>query len=71
VLLAFQVGDERIPLERTYGHAVSMDVHRNMPERVAGLLGEAGLSLVARLERAPEFRDKTPQAFLLARKPTD
>jgi SAM-dependent methyltransferase len=70
LLLAFQVGDERIALERAYGHAVAMDVYRNLPEQFVGLLGAAGLSLVARLERAPELRDKTPQAFLLARKPT-
>ena len=73
LLLAFQAGDE--PLHRTeaLGHPVSLVFHRRQPERVAELLGQAGLAVRARLVREPDdegaFTERTRQAFLLARKP--
>lgn len=69
LLLAFKVGDERVRLEHAYGHPVSLDVYRFPPDLVAELLGRAGLVEVARLVREPDEREKTPQGFLLARKP--
>jgi SAM-dependent methyltransferase len=73
VLLAFQVGDEPLRLTEALGHTVSLDFHRRQPDRVAGLLARAGLDVRARLVREPDgtggFTERTPQAFLLARKP--
>jgi SAM-dependent methyltransferase len=46
---------------------------RWQPDAVAGLLGQAGLQVQARVLREPDtdgdFPERTPQAFLLARKP--
>lgn len=69
LLLAFKVGDEKVRLEHAYGHAVSLDVHRFPPGRVAALLAEAGLDEVARLVREADETERTPQAFLMARRP--
>ncbi|MDT4946588.1 MAG: hypothetical protein QOH14_3321, partial [Pseudonocardiales bacterium] len=48
-LLAFQVGDERVHLERGFGHAVSLDIYRRSPDDVTDLLRAAGLVVFARL----------------------
>jgi SAM-dependent methyltransferase len=73
-LLAFQVGDEPVHLTQALGHQISVDVHRRQPDQVAALLEQAGLAVRARLVREPDdegdFPERTPQAFLLARKPT-
>lgn len=69
LLLAFKAGDERVHLDHAYGHDVSLDVYRFPPERVSELLGRAGFDEVARLVRAAEEGEKTPQGYLLARKP--
>lgn len=71
LLVAFQVGDESVYLARPLGHPVSLDFHRQQPERIAELLCEAGLTVESRLLREADGRgmETTPQAFLLARKP--
>ncbi|GAA1313828.1 methyltransferase [Planotetraspora silvatica] len=69
LLVAFQSGDEPLHLARPWGHEVSLDFLRRRPDHIAGLLGQAGLAVHARLEREPEGVDTAPQAFLLARKP--
>jgi len=69
LLLAFQVGDERVHLEQAYGHAVSLDAYRLSPDRVAKLLSQAGLVVHTRLLREPDESEKVQQAYLLARKP--
>jgi SAM-dependent methyltransferase len=75
VLLAFQIGDEVSRRTESAGHAVSLDFHRRQPDHVAELLAAAGLVVFARLRRERDdesaFPEKTPQAFLLARKPLD
>lgn len=75
VLLAFQVGDEPLHLTEALGHTISLDFHRRQPDCVAGLLTGAGLDVRARLVREPDhdgdFTERTPQAFLLARKPRE
>ena len=75
LLLAFQVGDEPLHLAEAKGHDVALDFHRRRPERMAELLSAAGLDAHARLVREPEgtgqFPESTPQAFLLARKPSN
>jgi hypothetical protein len=67
VLLAFQVGDERVDLDEAYGHAVSLDAYRLLPDSVVVLLRTAGLVTGARLLREPQAPEKVPQAYLLAR----
>ncbi|MFF5922416.1 class I SAM-dependent DNA methyltransferase [Streptomyces flavochromogenes] len=70
VLVAFKVGNGRVRLERAYGHEVTLDVYRRSPERVAEHLAAAGLVESARLVREPHPEEKTPQGFLLARRPS-
>lgn len=70
LLLAFKVGDgERVRLEHAYGHPVDLHVYRQSPDRVAKVLVEAGFVEVARLVRVAVGGEKSPQAFLLVRKP--
>lgn len=72
--LAFQVGDHLLHHAEAAGHQVSLDFHRRRPDHVAELLRQAGLAVQAQFVREPEeagkFKEKTPQGFLLARKPT-
>ena len=72
-LLAFQSGDDTLHLTEALGHPVSLAVRRRRPEHVAALLTQAGLPVQARLIREPDndgrFPERTPQAFVLARKP--
>ena len=74
-LLAFQVGDEALHLTQALGQPISVDLHHRQPDHVAELLGQAGLVVRARLIREPDdegdFTERTQQAFLLARKPTE
>ncbi|TMR08605.1 class I SAM-dependent methyltransferase [Nonomuraea turkmeniaca] len=72
VLVAFQVGDEPLHLTDGFGHPILLDFHRRQPDQIAGLLGVAGFVVDARLLREPKpgTRESTPQAILLARKPT-
>ncbi|MFC8850950.1 MULTISPECIES: class I SAM-dependent DNA methyltransferase [unclassified Micromonospora] len=69
LLLAFKAGDERIRLEQAYGHTVSYDVHWLPPGRIAAQLTAAGFVVHARLVREPEDYERSPQAYLLARRP--
>jgi SAM-dependent methyltransferase len=69
LMTAFQVGDERRHLTHAYGHDISLDAYRLRPEFVAGLFGDAGLVVQAQLVREPTPPEKSPQAYLLARKP--
>jgi SAM-dependent methyltransferase len=70
--LAFQVGDEPLHLTSAGGHPVSLDFHRRRPATVTALLAAAGFEVRAELWRAAdedgEFPERTPQAYLLARK---
>ena len=73
LLVAFQAGDEPRHVSQALGHEVSLDFHQRQPDRVARLLGQAGLVVRARMLREPDddgdFPERTQQAFLLARKP--
>ncbi|MEU4738951.1 class I SAM-dependent methyltransferase [Actinosynnema sp. NPDC023658] len=69
LLMAFQVGDEVRRIEHGYGHDVQLDVYRLNPDRVLDRLVEAGFVPHTRLEREPVGSEKTPQAYLLVRKP--
>jgi len=55
-------------VQHAYGHAVSADSYRLLPDRVADLLTLAGFTVIARLLREPDHTEKVPQANLLARK---
>lgn len=71
LLLAFQAGDERRHITEGYGHTgLDLDAYRLPPDRVAARLADAGLPVTATLVREPEGPEKTPQAYLLARRPT-
>lgn len=68
LLLAFQVGDEPLHLAEAFGHPVALDFHRLAPDCVADLLHRAGFTVTARLRREPSSDERTPQAFVLARR---
>ncbi|MEU0738455.1 class I SAM-dependent methyltransferase [Streptomyces sp. NPDC006134] len=70
LLLAFQVGDAPRHLGRPFGHPVALDFRRRRPERVTGLLEDAGFTLHSRTLRGPDetLGDSVPQAFLIARR---
>lgn len=70
LLLAFQVGDERVRIEQAYGHSVSADAYRLPPDGIASMLADAGFAVEARLVREPRASqppEKTPQAYLIAK----
>ncbi|MFI6762567.1 class I SAM-dependent DNA methyltransferase [Micromonospora sp. NPDC050417] len=69
LLLAFQVGDESLHRTEGFGHTFSLTFHRLLPERITELLERAGFVVDAQLVRAPDEREKVPQAHLLAHKP--
>ena len=68
LVVAFQVGDERVRHEQAYGHTVSFDGWRLPVDQVAAMLDDVGLEVHTRLVRAAEGRERTPQAYLLARR---
>jgi SAM-dependent methyltransferase len=68
LVLAFQVGNERVRHEQAYGHTVSFDGWRLPVARIAAMLEAAGLAVHTRLVRAAEGRESTPQAYLVARR---
>jgi len=71
VLVVFQVGDEPLRFTEAFGHSVSLEFHRRRPDQIAELMNQAGLVVGARMVREPEEGvEKTPQAYLFARKPT-
>jgi hypothetical protein len=67
--LAFQVGDDDPHRTEGFGHAIDLRFHRQQPETVAKQLAAAGLPVQATLVREAVREEKTPQAFMLARKP--
>ncbi|GAA2657169.1 class I SAM-dependent DNA methyltransferase [Nonomuraea recticatena] len=71
LLLVFQVGDESGRRTEGFGRPMSLVFHRRQPDRVAELLAKAGLEVRASLVREPEEGtvEKTPQGYLLVRKP--
>ncbi|MFJ5530542.1 class I SAM-dependent DNA methyltransferase [Streptomyces sp. NPDC093261] len=69
LLMAFKVGDECVHLDHAYGHDLSLDVYRFRPDQVCELLTDAGFEEVARLVRAADQRESTPQGYFLARRP--
>ncbi|MFE2017318.1 class I SAM-dependent DNA methyltransferase [Streptomyces sp. NPDC059499] len=74
LLLGFQAGVEVVRRTDAWGRDIELDFIRRQPERMAGLLVAAGLTMRARtvreIDEESAFPEPTPQAFLLARKPT-
>ncbi|WP_189297999.1 class I SAM-dependent methyltransferase [Streptomyces cinerochromogenes] len=70
LLLAFQVGDAPLRLERPFGLPVTLDFLRRRPEQMAELLSGAGFALRSSTvrEREEALGESAPQAFLLAQK---
>ncbi|GEP28238.1 hypothetical protein CLE01_28360 [Cryobacterium levicorallinum] len=68
LLLAFQTGDELRRMTHAYGHDIALDAYRLPPDRITVMLDNAGLAPQTQLLRVPDESEKTPQAFLLARK---
>ncbi|GAA2470674.1 class I SAM-dependent methyltransferase [Terrabacter carboxydivorans] len=68
LLPAFQAGGFSVRHEQAYGHTVTFEAHRHDPDHVAGLLAQGGFRVTVRTERAAQDYEKTPQAFLLARR---
>jgi ubiquinone/menaquinone biosynthesis C-methylase UbiE len=69
LLLGFQVGDEPLHMSSAYGRDIALVFHRRRPERMAALLAEAGVPVWVRTVREAREGERTPHAFLLARKP--
>ncbi|MBE9373615.1 class I SAM-dependent methyltransferase [Saccharopolyspora sp. HNM0983] len=71
--LGFQAGEGVVHYESFGEHAVALDFHRRHPEDVVAMLRRAGLQPCARTVREADvggdFPERTPQAFVLARKP--
>lgn len=67
--VAFQVGEEISRYTEAFGHSVSLDFHRMRPDLFLEQLRDAGFEVRVRLEREPEKGEKTPQAYLIARRP--
>ncbi|MFI9612972.1 class I SAM-dependent methyltransferase [Streptomyces sp. NPDC052023] len=70
-LLGFQApdGEDRLHLTERFGHEIALDYFWRTPEKVARLLGKAGLEPYARVLREPQDAEKYPKAFVLVRRP--
>ena len=68
LLVAFQAAGEPVRLQHAYGHDVRLVNHRRPAALVEELLDAAGLPVHARLIRDPEGPEKSPQAYLSARR---
>lgn len=68
LLLAFQIGDERVRLEHAYGRAASYDVYRLSPEKICAQLANAGFGVEVRVVREATDAERQSQAYLLARR---
>ena len=64
----FQVGDEHVRHIGAYGHDVTFDGYRMPVEATSALLEEAGFEVTATVVRSAEDWERTPQAYLVARR---
>jgi SAM-dependent methyltransferase len=71
LLLSFQAGDGVLHLTEGLGHRFELDFHRRRPDHVAALLADAGLSVRTRVLREAEEGERTAQAYVVARKPSE
>ena len=68
LLLAFQVGVDAVHLTHAYGHDIDLHTRRQQPDRVRARLDSAGFEPFAELIRQPVAPEKSPQAYVLARR---
>ncbi|MEU1907363.1 class I SAM-dependent methyltransferase [Streptomyces hygroscopicus] len=68
-MLVFQVGDDRGHRSGAFGKAICLDWYRQQPDEIADLLRRAGFEVWATITRQPDATEKTPQGYVLARKP--
>lgn len=69
LLVAFQAGnDDRVHHDHAYGHPVNFDGYRLSLDAMVTLLADSGFTAHTRVVREPQGREKTDQAFLLARR---
>ncbi|WP_412735109.1 class I SAM-dependent methyltransferase [Krasilnikovia sp. MM14-A1259] len=66
LMVAFQIGDERLHRDEAFGKSVDLVFHRQQPDDVAALLTAADFGLWSTLVKQPEGIDKTPQGIVLA-----
>ncbi|MDH6114711.1 SAM-dependent methyltransferase [Kitasatospora sp. MAP12-15] len=69
LLLGTHVGDELRQLRHAYGHPVSLESHLLPPDRVAELLGAAGLVVTSRLLKEPTGTQTRQHVSFLAHRP--
>ncbi|MBE1486771.1 class I SAM-dependent methyltransferase [Plantactinospora soyae] len=69
LMLAFQVGDDCVHHDEAFGKPINCDWYRQQPDDIVRLLRDAGFDLWATVVREIDGVDKTPQGFILARKP--
>jgi len=69
LMLGFQVGDERGHRDEAFGKPIILDWYRQQPDEVARLLSDSGFDLWTTVVRANDGTEKTPQGYLMARKP--
>lgn len=69
LMVAFQVGDDRAHYAEAFGKQVHLDFHRQQPDDVVELLRAAGFELRCTVVKQAELTDKTPQSFVMVRKP--
>lgn len=67
-LLAFQVGEGCAVKNEAYGEHIALEFHRRRPEQVADLLSTTGIPVTAAMLREAERSERTPHAFLIARR---
>jgi ubiquinone/menaquinone biosynthesis C-methylase UbiE len=71
LLLSFHIGEEVIRPEELWGNRVSMEFYKLQPERIQGLLHNAGFAIEDILERdpyAPDVEFQSRRAYVFARK---
>ncbi len=69
LMLALQIGDERVHYDEALGKSVDLDFYRQDPDDVVTLLREAGVHLWSTVVKQPEAGDKTLQGIIWATKP--
>lgn len=70
LMLCFQVGDEQSHRVEAFGKPIALDFYRQRPDEVARLLRDAGFDTWATVVKEAEGTEKTPQGFVIARKPS-
>ncbi|MFJ9028620.1 class I SAM-dependent methyltransferase [Streptomyces sp. NPDC102274] len=69
LMVVFQVGNDQGHRAEAFGKAVCVDWYRQQPDEIADLLRRAGFEVSATMTRQPDSAEKTPQGYVLARKP--